>query len=341
MTNRARSAAMTLFACLAPLLGGCSDAADSLEPPTGSTPGVDVSQRIAAARTTAERPTGLCADIQPFYWEVGDATARLGSGSVNRRGSATTYTAQTQMSIASASKWVYGAYVAERRGGSLTAEDIQFLTFRSGYTNFAFSGCENDDTVASCVARSTNGVLTPGNIGKFAYDGAHMQKHASLIAPGMGIGQMNNVALATEIRRVLGADIGLTYTQPQLAGGIRSSAADYAVLLRKVLAGHLRIGALLGTSATCTNPATCPTAINTPIGGSVNWHYSIGHWVEDDAPFGDGAFSSAGAFGFYPWINARKSLYGIVARVSLAGGGEASALCGARIRKAWETGVAQ
>jgi len=28
--------------------------------------------------------------------------------------------------------------------------------------------------------------------------------------------------------------------------------------------------------------------------------YAIGYWVEDDATYGDGAFSSAGSFGFYP-----------------------------------------
>lgn len=341
MTNRARSAITALFVFVGPVLAACGAGGDSNRTPTGPTPDVDVSKRSAAAKTTAERSTGQCADIQPFYWEIGNATARMGNGSVNRSGNATTYTAQTQMSIASASKWVYGAYVAERRNGLLTAEDIQFLTFRSGYTNFTVSGCETDDTVASCVARSTNGVLTPANIGKFSYDGAHMQKHGSLAAPGMNIGAMSNAALAAEIRRVLGADIGLSYTQPQLAGGMRSSAADYALFLRKILAGNLRISTLLGSSATCTNPATCPTAINTPVGGSVNWHYSIGHWVEDDAASGDGAFSSAGAFGFYPWINSSKSLYGVVARVSLASGGQASALCGARIRKAWETGVAQ
>ena len=182
--------------------------------------------------------------------------------------------------------------------------------------------------------------LTPANIGRFAYDGGHMQKHASLVSPGMGLGAMGNAALAAEIRRVLGTDIGIEYTQPQLAGGIRTSAADYAIFLRKILAGQLRISALLGSNATCTNPATCPTAVNSPIGGSLSWHYSIGHWVEDDPASGDGSFSSAGAFGFYPWINADKTLYGIVARLSVAGGGEASALCGVRIRKAWETGVA-
>lgn len=323
------------------VLVSCGGNTDGAGTPIEPTPTTGVAQRIAAAKATAESATGLCADIQPFYWEIGDATALLGSGSVGKSGSATTYTAQTQMPIASSSKWIYGAYVAERRNGQLTAEDIQFLSFRSGYTNFTVNGCDTDDTVTQCVNRSTNGLLTPANIGKFAYDGGHMQKHASLAAPGMNLGAMANAALASEVQRVLGTGIAFTYLQPQLAGGIRSSAADYAVFQRKILAGQLRIAALLGSNATGTNPLTCPTAINTPIGGGLNWHYSMGHWVEDDLISGDGSFSSAGAFGFYPWINASKTLYGIVARISLAGGGEASAMCGARIRKAWVTGVVQ
>lgn len=321
------------------LLAACRDAGD--DGPTEPTPGSENAAKFAAAKATAEAPTGFCAAVRPFYWEIGDKTGALGSGSVNQAGNATTYTASTTMNIASASKWIYGAYVAERRAGVLTAEDIQFLSFRSGYTNFSLLGCDNGDTVAECVARSTNGVLTPANVGKFAYDGGHMQKHASLAAPGMNLGSMGNAALGLEIRRVLGTEIGLTYTQPQLAGGIRSSAADYATFLRKILNNQLRIAALLGTNATCTNPLTCPTAIRTPIDGGLDWNYSMGHWVEADPISGDGAFSSAGAFGFYPWINASKTLYGILARVGGAGGGEASAQCGVRIRKAWVTGVMQ
>lgn len=246
------------------------------------------------------------------------------------------------MPIASASKWIYGAYVAERRAGVLTTEDIRFLSFRSGYTNFTTTGCENLDTVDGCVARSTNGVLSPVNVDKFYYDGGHMQKHASLPPPGMGLGAMANAALTAEMRRVLGNELGLSYAQPQLAGGVRVNASDYAVFLRKILNGQLQIGALLGAGATCTNPNTCPSARYTPITSGANWHYAIGHWVEDDPLTGDGAFSSTGAFGFYPWINASKTLYGIIARVDAAGGGgNASALCGALIRKAWETAVAQ
>jgi len=316
---------------------GCTDAAT--EPAVTPTPsGPDNAARLAAATITAQN-NALCSVIQPFYWEIGDGTGRLGGASVNKPGNSTTFAAQTPMSIASASKWIYGAYVAERRGGALTAEDIQFLTFRSGYTNFG--SCDTDDTVESCVARGTNGTRTLLTVNRFLYGGGHMQKHASLAAPAMNLSAMANTALATEVRRVLGSEIGLSYTQPQLAGGGRSTAADYAIFLRKILNRQLRIGALLGSNATCTNPATCATALGTPIGGDISWGYSIGHWVESDPATGDGAFSSAGGLGFYPWINADKTLYGVLARVAVgSGAGGESAQCGARIRRAWVTGIA-
>ena len=40
------------------------------------------------------------------------------------------------MAIASASKLVYGAYVAEVRGGALTDTDVHCLNFVSGYADF-------------------------------------------------------------------------------------------------------------------------------------------------------------------------------------------------------------
>jgi len=166
-----------------------------------------------------------------------------------------------------------------------------------------------------------------------------MQKHASLD----GLGALDNAGFAAEIRSQIGTDIGLTYSQPQPAGGGISSADDYARYLRKLLAGSLRMGAALGTNAVCTNPTTCPAgqAANTPIPSNESWHYSVGHWVEDDPVVGDGAFSSPGAFGFYPWVDASKSWYGVLARRDSAGGGVDSVYCGRLIRKAWVTGVAQ
>ncbi len=309
--------------------------------PTGPQPPPSRTANIAAATATANKETGLCADIRPFYWEVGDRDAVRASGSVNAPGNTVAFSAQSPMPIASASKWMYAAYVGLRRGGLPTDEDIQFLTFRSGYTNFGATGCDNLDTVQQCVERGTNGVQTAANVGKFFYDGGHMQKHASLPAPGMDLGALSNAALANEMRRVLGTDINIEFTQPQLAGGIRTTPAAYGLFLRKILSNRIRFGFLLGKNVTCTNPRTCPTAVSTPISSNLNWFYSLGHWVENDFVSVDGAFSSPGAFGFYPWINQRVDGYGIVARVDVAGNGLKSAQCGALIRKAWETATAQ
>jgi hypothetical protein len=322
-------------------LSGCGGSSDS---PTPAPSGPDTATRTLAANSTAQSSSNACAAIKPFYWETGDRTQRLASGSVNQSGNATTYTADTLMSIASASKWLYGAYVAERRSGMLSAQDIQFLTFNSGYTSLAAVGdCTQTDTIASCVARGDNDVQTAAHVDHFYYNGGHMQKHASL-SGGMNLGAMDNAALAAEMRRLLGSDINLSYSQPQPAGGVRTTATDYARFLRKLLNSQLQMAALLGSHKVCTNtanPTACPTALNTPITNGLDWNYSIGHWVEDDATRGDGAFSSAGAFGFYPWVDVSKTWYGIVARSDALGGGNESADCGALIRKAWVTGVAQ
>jgi CubicO group peptidase (beta-lactamase class C family) len=163
-----------------------------------------------------------------------------------------------------------------------------------------------------------------------------MQKHAVLL----GLGDLDDDELADEIQSVIG-DYSFRYSQPQLAGGIVVNADDYGNFLRHLLSGDLLLGQQLGTHAVCTNPATCASADYSPM-YTESWHYSLGHWVEDDPVYGDGAFSSSGAFGFYPWIDASGSWYGIVARESHdSESGHPSAMCGRLIRKAWLTGVEQ
>ena len=138
------------------VLSACGGGSDDAPPAAPST-----ATRSAAATSTAQN-NAACTAIRPFYWEIGDRTQRLASASVNQAGNATTYTADTVMAIASASKWLYGAYVAERRSGMLTAQDIQFLTFTSGYTSLgAIGDCLPGDTVAACVARGDNNTQTP------------------------------------------------------------------------------------------------------------------------------------------------------------------------------------
>ena len=305
--------------------GGSGGTAAVPPPPPAGEP--TLAQRTAAAGTTA-RSNAECTGIGSFYWEIGDRNAALASGSIGG------VTASTRMSIASASKWVYSSYWVQRQAGVLTAEDVKFFNFRSGYTRF--SSCIGTDTVQECLDSGTNGEFVPATENKFDYGGGHMQKHAAL----NGLGALDSAGLTTEVRRLLGTEIGITYTSPQLAGGAASNATEYARLLRKIISGGLRMRDALGTFPVCVDPATCAEAIFTPSPRGEQWHYAIGHWVEDDPAVGDGAFSSPGAFGFYPWIDASKTWYGVLARENLGGTFESIA-CGRLIRKAWLTGVAQ
>jgi hypothetical protein len=328
---------------LALIASACGGGDGSTAPP-GS---IDLATRITAATTTAQSSSNACTPIQPFYWEVGDQAGRLASGSVPYNNGNPTYTSTTLMSIASASKWLYSAYVVQLRQGQLTDSDVKFLTFRSGYTHF--TSCLPGQTVDACVAYDNNGVHSDATDGLFSYGGGHMENHASVI----GLGPLDNAGLADAIRSQLGSDLTpLAYSQPQPAGGVVTNADTYARFLRKVLSGALAMKAVLGTHAVCTNPATCAQARNAPVPATESYHYSIGHWVEDDPVNGDGAFSSAGAFGFYPWIDASRNWYGIVARRDAsgitdpndpdsAGHGFESARCGQLIRSAWIHGVAR
>lgn len=318
-------------------LSGCGGGSDA--DPAPAPPAPTLAQQTLAATTTANNPANACGSIQPFYWEIGDRNSVQASGSTDAASGTPTYNAKTPMSIASASKWLYGAYVAEKRGGVLNAIDIQYLHFQSGYVSFgAFGTCGFSDTVDSCLSNGSNGAFTASSEGKFNYDGGHMQKHASLD----GLGDLNAIGMANEMRRVLGADISLSFSQPQLAGGVITSASDYGQFLRKTLSGSLKMGGLLGANAVCTNPSTCSAGVATPTPRGEDWSYSIGHWVDTDRVVGDGAFSSTGAFGFHPWIDAKKTSYGVIARrTSVPGTGFESAVCGRLMRKAWATGTSQ
>ncbi len=338
--------------------GGVASAPATVNSPTSGTtststptPGTGVGVPSQAARTkavlgTVGRLDNACAEIRPFYWEIGDHVGRTVGGSVGTTPSGARIRATTSMRYASATKWLYAAYVAERRGGDLLPWDARMLSLRSGYVDFA--GCLASQTVGACLAWQDNDRLTPEADGAFYYGGGHMQKHASLL----GLGELNAAGLAAEWRRVLGTDLAIGMAQARPGGGAVGTPATYAAFLRKLLAGDLVLGAMLGENPACASVTGCATgeALYSPAPERETWHYSYGHWVEDDRVAGDGAFSSAGAFGFYPWIDATRTQYGIVAREVAngrvtddegVGAGEASARCGRLIRRAWASGMVQ
>jgi hypothetical protein len=319
-----------------------------------------IDERAAAAGWTATHDP-LCATatsnspMTPFYWEIGDEDAthaRSGFAGIGAPGNG------DPMAIASASKWVYAAYVAEKFGGSLSAYDIRFLTMPSGYVGMGENQCNpsvstGPQTVDQCLAKATNGTYFPALDGYWIYNSGHFENHA--VHAGTG-GSGNVLDLGAYDENDLGLEFTSTlhhlflFAQPLLAGGMVTTPAQYAAFLRDILGGDLQMAGMLGANKRCTNdvdgscPTTKPPAINmNPVPDEIFWDYSLGHWVESNidhpsASNGDGSFSSAGSRGFYPWIDAGTQWYGIIARSANRAGydeGWNSYLCGAQIRLAW------
>ena len=307
-------------------------------------PGVaqTIAERTAAATTTSTT-AAACTALPKFYWEIGDGSGALASGTYGT----SPPTATTQMNIYSASKWIYGAYVYQLRGGVLSSADLRSVRMSDGYTQT--SACILSSTVGAC--QSNMGVQSAADVDKFYYASGHFQKHAAV---DLGLASKTRATLATEIHSYLGNDWTFTYARTDLAGGGNTSAADYGTFLRKMLNGTVLLsGGALGSDAVCTytgatDPVTgrvnCASSSYSPNGEA--WNYSIGHWVESDpvwlAGGGDAAYSSPGLAGFYPWIDASRTYYGVLARIDLtANAGGASTACGRLIRKAWLTATPQ
>lgn len=256
----------------------------------------------SAASAAANGPD--CSAQAPFYWEIGDANGVIVSGRVGGF-----LTRDSVLSLASASKWIYGAYVEQVK--KVTIDDLKYLNLRSGWTQF--DQCQQADTVRQCADRAGYVRRTDG---KFDYGGGHMQKHAVTI----GLGSLDNTELAAKINTTLLTNFA--YTSPQLAGGARASTASYVTMLRRMMRGELAAGSHLADDGV---PTQGSQAIKSPI--PEPWLYGRGHWIELD-----GTASSPGAFGFYPWING--NFYGVVARQA-AGDAWGSVTCGRTIRRAF------
>lgn len=303
-----------------------------------------VAARIAAASTAAHIQRA-CIAARPFYWEIGDSQAALASGSEG----APPLTASTTLPISTASEWIFGAYVVQLRGLTLSAQDVQALTMRSGYTNLQFERCVQGarakvrpDSVRDCfhsghLTGGSNADYRAARVDRFFYNGGHFQQWA---VNDPHLASLSAAALTAVIGGQLGTAAAFSYDAPALDAGIRTTPGAYAGFLRRILSGQLLMHDRLGADAVCTNPSHCRTALSTPLPQTEDWHYSLGHWVEDDPRVGDGAFSDPGLRGFYPWIDAGKSYYGVVARFSSAPGAHVVSMqCGRLIRKAWLTGT--
>lgn len=317
--------------------------------------GPTLAQRRSAAGAVARRDAD-CAPLTAFYWEIGDAQGVQGSGVGGRRSGAGAPTADTALPVASAAKWVVAAVVLQQSGGPLSLQEVQWLNATSGHANLG--ACKRKATVQACLDApgawgGRNGDLMDGSVGHFHYNGGHLQ----VLAAQRGAGDLDASGLNALMADVAGG-AGMSWDSAQVAGGLRATPRAYGQFLQGVVSGvHGPMRQALGRHAVCTRPdaQTCPTAVYSPVnqrepGGALEvsqeaWHYSLGHWVEDDPEVGDGAYSSPGAMGFYPWIAADRRWWGLLARVETQAAAStavpahrASAVCGRKIRAAWLRG---
>jgi len=301
------------------------------------------------AAATAAANSSICEDAQPFYWEVGAAS---GSPIISGQVGGTNFSRSTEVHLASASKLVFSTYVVQRYngipGGISGARIVKALNMKAGYINLDDSLCvqgsESDSyTVADCFYDGNNSDHDPAAEGEFFYDSGHAQ-HAAATATQLNLGLKTKSSLLTEINSQL--DLGPTfkYDATNVSGGMSANAEDYAVFLQKIMEGTYMISSYLDflpVPTACTYWWNCPSS----PGGSVDFHYSLHHWIEDNTGGklpngkslgpGDGAYSSAGAFGFYPWITSDLQYYGIISRESESGAGGDSVVCGRAIRAAF------
>ncbi|MFZ6720611.1 hypothetical protein [Undibacterium sp. Ji49W] len=341
------------------LLSACggSGSTDAAAPPaattttttTGTTTG-SVTPRIAAAiaaAKTAASTDPLCSvdKLGDFYWEIGNATDS--TPVVSGAQGTGTVTATTYFNIASASKWIFGAYVLEKKGIDQVRSNTSLsngLRFMSGYTGFDEEACVGKLSINGCFIAGMDGTSgktsqpDPTTVNLFDYDSGHDQKLASV---DLGLGNFTAAQLDTEYQNTIGLSKGFNMAplDPLMAGGMLGTATDYSLFLKKIMKQELEIGRYLGDQAVCALAAACPgKVVYSPI-QLLNepWTYSYNHWVESEQGKGSiDAYSSPGKWGFYPWVSPDRKYYGILSRHDKSTGAYvASVKCGRQIRKAF------
>ncbi len=273
-----------------------------------------------------------------FYWEMGNGTNVLAAGRV---GNGPLTNPNNTINIASASKWIYATY-AEARGLANSPAQKRLLTMRGGHRAFTPTRCsaKNQDgsmqTVSECLQKPGNQYINGSQVNKFYYNGGGMQDHAVNVA---GLGGFSSNNIGREYNSVL-KNIGFGFSLPAVAGGMKMTPKNYGLFLQGIVRNQWKTIGYLGKDSIAATPPDASDGKQNP--SKTNMRYSYGHWVESHTtpllggPKGDGAFSSPGVFGFYPWISKNKSFYGLLSRYNRQSDAfRQSAACGQHMRKAW------
>jgi len=190
----------------------------------------------------------------------------------------------------------------------------QLFAFTSGFNGTAEQPiCVGDPafTLRACVQHIHDGGLDSPPDQSFNYGNEHMQIAA--LAMTVREGKSVDAIMRERLLAPLGVSAETRYTlgagdNPNAGGGMRSTGEDYARVLTAILRGDIiadRSG-FLADRVAARPIATVPRAISD---NGLAWRYGWGFWEECDGPAyvlacnAAPVISSAGAFGFTPWID--------------------------------------
>lgn len=211
---------------------------------------------------------------------------------------------------------------------NMTLRDL--MSFTSGFTEEA--NCLNSPTAnfENCVitmaaANAGNG-YSPGQT--YFYSGVHLQVAGLMaikardFAKGLTTTTWQNIF--SDFKAATGTFLNSSYdlpsaTNPRLAGGMHWIGNDYVDFLKRYSKGEIINPNLMSAQLSDQVGSAFVEASPARRGTGEEWHYGLGLWAECHSPtYNCGnnieTFSSAGAYGAYPFYNVKHGFVGLVAR---------------------------
>jgi len=203
----------------------------------------------------------------------------------------------------------------------------QLLSFTSGLARDADCLREVAITLAECAAQIGAGALVAAPGTRFDYGGSHMQVAARMAE--VVTGSNWNAIFRTQLADPLGLAADVRYTtlprqriglsNPLIGGGLAASVDEYARLVEAALGAQADVqGVAIDAdlaAAIFRSPYPEAQRGQVPELAEVqDFGYGLGAWLECDTPgTGCDIASSAGLFGWMPWVDREAGYIGILA----------------------------
>lgn len=218
---------------------------------------------------------------------------------------------------------------------NMTLRDL--LSFTSGLTNETNCLNRGDSNFENCVLEMVRANLNNGNVPGtiYYYSGIHLQVAGLMTIKARNLAKSVNNSNWQDVFDDFKTKTGLfknssydlpSANNPRLAGGMHWTGNDYVEFLRKYSKGNvlsetyknLQLSDHVGDAVIAASPAN--------RGTGEDWRYGFGLWAECHSTVFNcqnsmETFSSAGAYGAYPFLNVKRGFYGLLARQGAVGTG--------------------